>query len=423
MLASYNKLLTDVTPGAPMHRAFKKYWHPVMHASRLEADGAPNRFTLLCEKYVAFRATDGSVGVFDEFCPHRRCSLALAQNRDNALTCLFHGWKFHVSGKCIETPNEPNPEFAARVPLKSFPVREAGGVIWTYVGEGEPPRFSDYIFNQLDGEQLLPRAAKVACGWLQGLEAQIDPAHFAILHQNWTEKAPDDSFNPDLKLSSDVPEMRVEFEETGWGFRFAAIRELPENRRYVRITEYVAPASAFVSSMNRTRKIFILTVPVDNNHSIQWFFWYNPLGPITDEVRSYVLGNSDPDDSDMFKAAKALPMWGQDRQAMKADRNFTGFNDIVIEDLVVQESMGPDVDRTRELLCSADEPIIRARRFILKNLERFDQGDDTAFTHSTDFEYGALEGAAVKLDADKDWRAEARRLMEERAHRVSRTYS
>ena len=103
---------------------------------------------------------------------------------------------------------------------------------------------------------------------------------------------------------------------------------------------------------------------------------------------------------------------------MKAGRNFTGFDDIVIEDLVVQESMGPDVDRTRELLCSADEPIIRARRFILKNLERLDQGDSTAFTHSDDFEYGALEGAAVKLEAGKDWRAEARRLMEERAHRV-----
>ena len=114
----------------------------------------------------------------------------------------------------------------------------------------------------------------------------------------------------------------MEFEDTGWGFRFAAIRELPENRRYVRITEYVAPASAFVSSMNLTRKIFILTVPVDNNHSVQWFFWYNPLGPITDEVRSYVLGNSDPDDSDMFKSAKALPMWGQDRQAMKTGKNF-----------------------------------------------------------------------------------------------------
>lgn len=419
MKASDNRLISDVTPGSAMNRAFKGFWLPVMHSKSLVADGAPIRFTICAENYVAFRATDGRVAVFDELCPHRKCSLSLANNRDNALTCIFHGWKFDVSGKCVETPNEPNPKFPEKVPLKHYPCREAAGVLWVYLGKGAPSRFPDYLFNKLNEDQVLPRRAIVRCNWLTGFEGQIDPSHFAILHQSWIKAAPDNSFNPDIERSAEHESLKIEFEDTGWGFRFAAIRDTPDGRKYVRTTEYVAPASAFIAASESTRKLFMMTVPIDNNTTAQWLFWYNPLGPITPEVRSYAMGNSDPDDTDLFKDAKAKPMWGQDRQGMKEGKTFTGFNDIVIEDLVVQESMGPDLDRTKEFLCSADITVMRARRYVLQRATRLEEGEERAFAHAEDFEYAALQGIALTIEDTSRWREEAQAAMEERRRKFA----
>ena len=98
-----NELLTRVDNGAPMGEMIRQhYWIPAVPASKLVADGTPIRVRLLGGNYVAFRATDGRVGVIDEQCPHRRASLALAHNEENGLRCLYHGWKINVHGEVIE---------------------------------------------------------------------------------------------------------------------------------------------------------------------------------------------------------------------------------------------------------------------------------------------------------------------------------
>src|SRR5690606_1170962 len=102
-----NDLLTRVENGAPMGEMFRQhYWLPAVPSLKLEAGGAPMRIRLLGDNYVMFRADDGRVGCFDELCPHRKASLVLAQNADNALRCLYHGWKFSVEGRVIEAPNQ-----------------------------------------------------------------------------------------------------------------------------------------------------------------------------------------------------------------------------------------------------------------------------------------------------------------------------
>src|SRR5579875_913665 len=154
----HNDLLTRVGPGTPMGEMLREYWAPVLRSQALEADGAPVRVRLLGENFVAFRSTDGRVGFFDEGCPHRCTSLALARNEDNALTCIFHGWKIDVSGKVVEVPSEPperRAEFAAKVRVKHYPVREAGGLVWVYLGKREqPPEFPRLEFTQLPASHI-----------------------------------------------------------------------------------------------------------------------------------------------------------------------------------------------------------------------------------------------------------------------------
>ncbi|RYE71177.1 MAG: (2Fe-2S)-binding protein, partial [Oxalobacteraceae bacterium] len=66
-----NELLTRVGPGTPMGNLMRQYWVPACQSTEIEADGAPLRVMLLGEKLLAFRDTDGKVGVMDHRCPHR----------------------------------------------------------------------------------------------------------------------------------------------------------------------------------------------------------------------------------------------------------------------------------------------------------------------------------------------------------------
>src|SRR5579875_3724833 len=161
MTREENELMCRVAPGTPMGQMLREYWAPALRSQALEADGAPVRVRMLGENYIAFRASDGRVGFFDEGCPHRCTSLALARNEDNALTCIFHGWKIDVSGKVVEVPSEPperRAEFAAKVRVKHYPVREAGRIIWVYLGKSyEAPQFPDFNFTHLPPEHICTR--------------------------------------------------------------------------------------------------------------------------------------------------------------------------------------------------------------------------------------------------------------------------
>ncbi|TVV76664.1 Rieske 2Fe-2S domain-containing protein, partial [Sphingomonas solaris] len=136
-----NRLLTEVEGDAPMGAMMReRFWIPCALTETLVADGAPKVVRLMGRGYVAFRATDGRIGFFDEACPHRGVSLGLARNEDCGLRCIFHAWKFDVSGKVVEVPSEGarSASFAAQVTLNHYPTFEGGGLLWVYLGKGPP---------------------------------------------------------------------------------------------------------------------------------------------------------------------------------------------------------------------------------------------------------------------------------------------
>src|SRR5205823_4657650 len=83
-----NELVTRVGPGTPMGDVLRRYWIPAMMSRELpEADCPPVRVKLLGEKLVAFRDSQGRIGLVDEFCPHRRASLWFGRNEESGLRC------------------------------------------------------------------------------------------------------------------------------------------------------------------------------------------------------------------------------------------------------------------------------------------------------------------------------------------------
>ena len=103
-----NELLVQVGPGTPMGDLFRRYWMPALLAEELpEPDCPPVRVKLLGEDLIAFRDTNGPLGLIDEFCPHRGASLFFGRNEEGGLRCVYHGWKFDVAGNCVDMPSEP----------------------------------------------------------------------------------------------------------------------------------------------------------------------------------------------------------------------------------------------------------------------------------------------------------------------------
>src|SRR5688572_19779606 len=130
-----NEILCRVGPGTPMGEVMRRYWLPLMYSWELEAEGSPLRVRLLAENLIAFRTSSGSIGLIQNSCPHRGASLFFGRNEEEGLRCVYHGWKFDTTGQCVDMPSEP-PEsvFKSKVRATAYAAREAGGVVWAYMG-------------------------------------------------------------------------------------------------------------------------------------------------------------------------------------------------------------------------------------------------------------------------------------------------
>src|SRR5919202_22371 len=136
-----NELLTRVGPGTPMGQFIREYWVPAMLSSELPAaDSDPVRVLLLGERLIAFRDTNGQVGLLANNCPHRGASLFFGRNEECGLRCVYHGWKFDANGVCVDMPNEPaESNFKEKVRAVAYPCYERAGIVWTYMGPRQEP--------------------------------------------------------------------------------------------------------------------------------------------------------------------------------------------------------------------------------------------------------------------------------------------
>ena len=123
-----NDFLTLTGPGTPMGGLMRRYWIPALLSSEIpEPDCPPVRVKLLGERLLAFRDTAGRVGVMDEFCAHRGVSLWFGRNEEHGLRCAYHGWKYDVTGQCVEVPSEPAESgFCKKIKLTSYRLRRTG---------------------------------------------------------------------------------------------------------------------------------------------------------------------------------------------------------------------------------------------------------------------------------------------------------
>src|SRR5437763_9412863 len=180
-----NELLCRVGPGTPTGEMLRQYWHPVLLSNELpDRDSNPIRVRLLGENLIAFRDSGGRPGVLADHCAHRGASLFFGRNEENGLRCVYHGWKYDISGACVDMPNEPaESSFKQKVHQDAYPCREYGGMVWAYMGpRSVPPELPRLEWAHVADHQRSLSPVLRECNWVQALEGEIDTAHLYLLH-------------------------------------------------------------------------------------------------------------------------------------------------------------------------------------------------------------------------------------------------
>jgi len=89
-------------------------------------------------------SVSGDYHAWSDRCPHRGMRLSHGFVRGETLACIYHGWQYDESGTCSYIPAHPALTPPATICVPSYHCKEAGGVIWTALGEdpASPPDLS-----------------------------------------------------------------------------------------------------------------------------------------------------------------------------------------------------------------------------------------------------------------------------------------
>jgi phthalate 4,5-dioxygenase len=400
-----NHLITRAGPGTAVGELFRRFWLPAMLPEELPSpDCPPLRITLLGERLVAFRATDGTVGFVAESCPHRGASMFFGRNEEQGLRCVYHGWKFDVSGACVDMPNEPaESNFKHKIRMTAYPSREWQGIVWIYMGPADlKPELPQFEWTAVPSANRYIGKYLVEANYLQVIEGSIDTVHSTYLHRGPSTLQHEAPRRVLLDFSRDVAP-RFFTKETEYGVMVAARRDAPDDRYFWRITQVYLPSYSMIPADPDGGASLIMTVPSDDVTCYCWKWTWNPKQPWTEEQVADLKGGSKrriggisyPEllPGVLRPVANARNDYFIDRELQKT-LNFTGIPGQSEQDLAVQESMGPVMDRTKEHLGNTDLGIIGARRRILRAARSLQQGIEPLAAADGSL-YHVRSGAAV----------------------------
>jgi phthalate 4,5-dioxygenase len=381
-----NDRLCRIGPGTPMGAVLRRFWLPICTADRVPTPGGAPRFErLLGENFVVFRNGNGEVGVLDELCPHRGASLTLGRVEDDGLRCLYHGWKFGNDGELLEVMNLAAAKRPPNVCAPAFPVVEAGGIVWTYLGpkEHQPPA-PHFAFMDLPESNRVLLRVDGNYNWVQSLEGGLDSSHVGILHSNAARPGWNAPSATKVGAFEDTGPA-LEVEDTEFGYHYAAFRRggpgQPDNVRivpFIMPSGRIIPGGALQGAANHT---IVFEIPIDDEHTATYTVRYGSA-PLSLENRLRETGFDDPEVYSQQEQRLLLTRANYNRQRREImDKSWSGLNGIAFEDAVITTSMGPIQDRTKEHLIASDLAVARLRRRLLDSAARLERGEAPIGAH------------------------------------------
>ena len=386
--AADNETLVRTNAGTPMGEYFRRYWLPVALSREMpEPDSPPIRVKVMGEDLVAFRDTNGRVGLVEPRCAHRGSNLFFGRNEECGLRCAHHGWKYNVEGKCVDMPNvEADAGMRGKTSIKAYPTREYGEMVWAYFGPPEVmPGLPQLEHGLLPASQRYVSKRLQACNWAQSMDGALDTAHFSFLHM----PAPKVAANSSANIAADEarirwlrqdPMPRFTVLEHPVGFVVGGARKADGKDLYWRITQFMLPSHSITPSAMPGEVYYGYSwVPVDDESCWIYIYGWHPGRPISDEERAVFDKGGYGQFAELGPGY--VPLRNRtndyliDREEQK-HRSFTGIRGIAEQDTMAQESQGVIADRTKEHLTATDVAVVRFRRLMLKEAKALRDGKE-----------------------------------------------
>lgn len=379
--AEENETLTRTGPGTPMGNLLRRYWLPAVRCDEIPDPGGDQiRLKLMGEDLIVFRASDGRVGILDQFCPHRRSNLFFARNEDCGLRCAYHGWKFDLGGNVVDIPSESGFEqWEDKPSIKAYPAVEAGGIVWTYMGPSDKkPPPPEYEYCLVSDEHRFATRRWEECNWLQGLEGGIDPVHVPFLHKYELTSDPlhRGTTGADLTSATDIFYDSI---DQPYGTNVIARREADDDSYYWRIGQWVLPCFTIAPPYGDFAMGSNAWVPRDDESFWRWIISCHPTRPLSNTERSAMekgKGTHVKLDSDLRALANRDNDYFIDREGQRAEKTFNGVYTVGLQDKAMQESQGEIHQRQLEYLVNSDKSIIMMRRRLLDTIAINERGED-----------------------------------------------
>jgi phthalate 4,5-dioxygenase len=422
-----NRYLARTGPGSAAGGFFRRFWLPCLLASEVpEADGTPVRVRVLGEDLIAFRDSNGTVGLVDAYCAHRGAPLFFGRNEECGLRCVYHGWKYDVSGQCVDTPNEPpTSRMKDRIKITAYPTREAGGMIWAYLGPpGEEPPVPRFEWLGLPDSHCYIEKFYTESNWLQAVEGDFDSSHATVLHSSLLVDALADPWQmaqqqfADYQAKDLAPVLEVA--ETDYGLLVGSRRNAPGDTYWWRITPFLMPSFAIIPHEPGTALLVNIRIPIDDVSCWSFRVTYHPTEPISKRDRDIYDNLSGRYPRKLPGSFVTTENKGNDYlidRARQRHETFSGIFSIPAQDRAVQEGMLPDpvvgmglVDRSREHLGAADAAIVAVRARLLAGIRDLEAGTSPAAPKNPDSYF--VRAPAVQLPRDVAFDAGAAEYIE-----------
>ncbi len=280
-----HKLLAETGAGTAMGNFLRRYWMPAILGRELEVGGAPVRVRLLGEDLIAFRNTEGKVGLFGERCAHRGASLFLAKNADCKLRCWYHGWQYDLDGNCTDQPNEPpQTQFKQHVKQKAYPCIEKNGVVWTYLGPKETrPSLPDLEWLTVPETHVYVSKRLQRCHWTQGMEGDLDSAHLSILHNDLLKQRAANPRNRSAVWAMRELQPEIKTEAMPNGLLLAAKRAAELDTCYWRVNQWFMPFFTNWPIPGDNPQAGHAWVPIDDTQCWVFTFSWHPARPLRED--------------------------------------------------------------------------------------------------------------------------------------------
>ncbi len=392
-----NELLTRVGPETPMGELFRRFWTPVLLANELpEPDSPPIRVKLFGEFFVAFRDTQGRLGLLDARCPHRGADLSFGLVEEGGIRCGRCYWKFDVEGNILDMPLEPaDSPLWREVKAPAFRISEFGGLLWGYVGpQDDVPDLPEFEWTRVDSEHRYLSRFLVECNYMQAVEGGLDAARVAAL-QKAGALGPDDPMGEDAAHT-------VQARETEYGLLVGTAVESESQQAEMSVAQWLMPFYTTLASGRRDIYEGTAWAPIDDQSTMAFAVTYNPRKPLSKRILTEIRQGRRIHPKLQEGAYRrernrenAYVPEGKERPTDFASRFETSFEMA----LACQESMGAIVDRSQEMLGPNDAAVEGARRILMQAAVDLMEGTIPVIVHKGEA-YRVRAYAAQIADAD-----------------------